>query len=105
MKKFAANIARIVVKAGENFLELANKNPVMARVTVMTLLTSVALFTPEQLASIEKYIDAALPFVLILMGAELRSQVIPANGSTGAAPKPAPVKVPTKAAAGASGAF
>jgi predicted Na+-dependent transporter len=103
MKEIAQKIGKVVaavlVRVGEAF----KREPTLVRLALMGVLGSLAIWTPEQLAGFEALIDKLTPAILLLMGAELRSKVTPAN-----APRTTvtvPVELPKVLPSGPSGAF
>lgn len=78
-------------------------NPVATKLAVMAALSSLAIWTPEQLAAVDAFIDQWTPVALVILGVRLRDQVTPVSN-----PKVSvtvPVSVPQSVPGGASGAF
>ncbi len=79
------------------------REPVVFKLSLMSLLGSLAIFTPDQLGALEGWIDKVNPMLMLLLAVQLRGNVTPV-----ADPKVSvnvPVKVPELAPAGPSGAF
>lgn len=103
MKEFMKRAGGVLVRFGTNVLEQFKREPAAVRLALMALLGSLAIFDPSQLAAIEGFIDRVTPALLILLAADLRGKVTPAD-----APKKTvtvPVTVPKELPAGPSGVF
>jgi hypothetical protein len=99
MEKAAAAAYRLLIRVGNAF----KREPTLVRLALMGVLGSLAIWTPEQLASVDRLLDQVTPALLLLMGAELRSKVTPAS-----APRTTvvvPVEVPKSLPSGPSGVF